>query len=163
MEIYKLQQLYVTIVCFFAGVVCAFMFDVLRGAHRVFKPDSFKSAIYDIIFWICCTAVVYSAIYFSNNGDLRWFELIGIMCGVFCYMLFLSKKIFGFAIFTVKLIYNTFKLAAKIVCIPNKILHIITHRVNKHIKNITPRILYMYYSKPKKIRLSHSKKQKNEM
>ncbi len=147
MEIYKLQQLAVTLSCLLSGALCAFLFDLLRAAHKALKLNAFQSAMCDIFFWLCCTAAVYGAIYFSNDGDLRWFELIGLFCGAFGYLLLLSNKLFPFAHFLVKLVYKFFCLIKKTAGIPGKLLHIITLPAKKFINGITPRMLYVLHTK----------------
>ncbi len=147
MEIYKLQQLTALAVCALAGLMCAFLFDILRAVRKNYKLSNALYAIYDVAFWIACAIVVYMAVYISNSGELRWYEFVGLCLGVCVYTLFLSKPMLRFASLVVKCIHFCFLIILKVLCIPSKILHIISLPIKNLACTLKSRVLYIAHDK----------------
>lgn len=147
MEIYKLQQLTALAVCVIAGLMCGFLFDTLRAVRKNYKLSNALYAIYDVAFWIACAVVVYMAVYISNSGELRWYEFVGLCLGVCVYTLFLSKRMLRFASFVVKCIHFCFLMILKVLCIPSKILHIISLPIKSFGYKIKSRLLFIVHIK----------------
>ena len=147
MEIYKLQQLTALAVCALAGLICGFLFDILRSVRKNYKLTNALCAIYDVSFWAACAVVVYVAVYISNSGELRWHEFVGICAGAAVYTLFLSKRLLGFASFIVKCVHGCFLIILRLLCIPSKILHIISLPIKGFGCKIKSRMLFIVHSK----------------
>ncbi len=146
MEIYKLQQLTALALCALAGLICGFLFDILRAVRKNYKLNNILSAIYDVTFWVFCAVIVYIAVYISNSGELRWHEFVGILTGAAVYILFLSKRLLGFASFIVKCIHCCFLIILKLLCIPSKILHILSLPIKSFGYKLKSRMLFIVHS-----------------
>lgn len=158
MEIYKLQQLTALLVCALAGLLCGFLFDVLRAVRKNYKSSNVLYSIYDVAFWIVCAVTVYIAVYISNSGELRWHEFVGIFAGTVVYLIFLSKHLFAVASFIVKFICGFFSIILKFLRIPSKILHIISLPIKNCGLKLKSRILFIVHSIFSKVKIKIPRK-----
>ena len=146
MEIYKLQQLWVFFMCVLSGGACVFVYDVIQTFHKCFDSSKKSCAISDIIFWLIATVIVYYTIYITNNADLRWHELIGLLSGSIIYTLYISRYVKRLlsALFTFcsKICKTFFRL----ICIPFRLMHILSMPVFSFWSNLKSRALYLTYN-----------------
>lgn len=73
-----------------AGICIAFGYGFSstfrRRSHRVFFRISF-----DIIFWIFTSILTLIVLYYTSDMELRAYEFLGILTGVFCYFNFFAR------------------------------------------------------------------------
>ena len=162
MEIYKLQQFRVLLMCIASGFICAVIFDIFNILRKELNFNNFVSSFADILFWCICTVIVYATIYYSNNADIRWFEFLGLGTGFFAYILFVQK--FSFAVIQ-KIIIVILKIFS-IICIPFKLLHILILPVKNLLYYTNSRIFYVFHKIISEIcnkaKTLSEKKKKNE-
>lgn len=118
MEVSVSNQLYVFFVMILCGVCAGVLFDLLRALRRAFGANSFTTSVSDILFWLAISIGVYMTIFMFNYGQIRWYEIIGIILGSVIYFLALSgiiMKILGalFNFFT-----KIFQFIFKIILTP---------------------------------------------
>ena len=146
MEIYKLQQLWVFFMCAVSGGACGFVYDAMQTLHQCFGTTKKSLAISDIIFWIIASVIVYATIYLTNNADLRWHELIGLLSGIILYMLYLSRYIKR----TLSTLFTFFgkilKKFFRLICIPIRLVHILSIPLFALWSRIKTRALYLIYN-----------------
>ena len=151
MEIHKLQQLSVTLCFVIASIGCCLTYDVLKAIRSIYPLKGTLEGIVDIAFWVICTVIIYVCLYFSNRGDIRWFELLGIIAGITIYIAFVSKYSYKIILKVVKISIKFFGFIFKILCIPCKFLHILIMPA----KNITQKskavIYYVFHMSYQKI------------
>ena len=70
-------------VCVGAGI--AFVYDCLRIFRRVIVHGSFWISMEDLFYWIFVSAVVFTLLYYENNGAFRWFAILGAAAGMAVY------------------------------------------------------------------------------
>lgn len=112
MEIYKLQEFFVLLVCSFSGVIIGVFYDFLRAFKRQLPKKAHP--FFDLVFWLGASLTFYLAIYFSNNAKLRWYEFFFLALGVYLYFMFLTKYVFRVFLKGAILIFSFFRMAKKI-------------------------------------------------
>lgn len=110
MEIYKLDELIVFLVCFAAGICICAVFDMFRAIRQMKNFSDKAVAGQDTLFWIIACAVLIGALYISNGAELRWYEPIGIVMGVCVYYLALSQFFMMIYGALLQFFLNTFKM-----------------------------------------------------
>lgn len=73
------------------GFLIGLLFDIFRILRKSFKTVDLITYLEDICFWIITGFIILYSIFKFNNGELRGFIFIGILCGVLTYMLMFSK------------------------------------------------------------------------
>ena len=164
MEIYKFQQITVLIVCTLAGAICGIVYDIFRAYRRCSKPTNLKTALCDILFWAISAVIVYVTIHLSNNAELLWYEPIGVISGYVSYALYLSKYCTGFFCKFLSTLLRICNTISKLVCIPQKILHILISPIKRYSVSLKTRLLYvtenLSYKLRQKIMATGLKKQR---
>lgn len=65
------------------GVVLKCIYDILYLFRKLVKHSWILTGIEDILYWISMSAYLFRALYFTTDGSVRWFFLLGIVCGIF--------------------------------------------------------------------------------
>ena len=110
----------------FLGVFITFVYDLIRIARRVIPHKRFWISVEDLAFWIFCGIEVFLLMYNESNGTLRWFAVLGALCGMFLYKKIISgafvkyttlvlQKILGFIGKILSFIFKPVRLAGKAV------------------------------------------------
>ncbi|HET7558830.1 MAG TPA: spore cortex biosynthesis protein YabQ [Limnochordia bacterium] len=68
-----------------AGGICGACFDVYRVVRSVCRPRSAVAVIFDLVFWLAITPILFALLVFSNWAALRFYVLIGIGLGLIVY------------------------------------------------------------------------------
>ena len=110
MEVTKLHELWVLLLCFGAGALSGLVFDLFRSIRKCFAVSDKVVALHDMLFWLITGIIVYLAIYVSNSAELRWFELIGLISGAIVYIIYLSRISLSFLCFATNFTYKIFIL-----------------------------------------------------
>lgn len=63
------------------GAALLLCYDFLRALRRVIPHAAFWVAAEDILFWLSCSIAVFSSVYRTNQGSLRFFFILGIALG----------------------------------------------------------------------------------
>lgn len=78
------------------GMGLRVVYDVFRIWRRVIKHGNFWIGIEDMFYWIFCTIAIFLLLYRENDGMLRLFAFIGILCGMGIYHILLSRYVLKF-------------------------------------------------------------------
>ena len=73
------------------GVIIGIFFDFFRILRRSFSTGSILTAIEDILFWVSSGLILLYSIFIYNNGAIRGYMFLGVLCGATLYMITLSK------------------------------------------------------------------------
>ena len=65
------------------GAVLLFCYSILRGLRRIWHHSAFFTGAEDLLYWLCCAFFVFSEIYRSNEGILRFFMVLGFLSGAY--------------------------------------------------------------------------------
>ncbi len=104
-----------------AGILCSVIFDFFRSL-RMYCSKTFFVVFSDLIFWIICCFVCYTAIYTKNSGELRLYQFSGIVISSFIYFLTLSKVVKCIFFYFFKFITFIFKILLTPIAFLYKIL-----------------------------------------
>ena len=93
MEISSSHQMYVFFLCFLCGLGCGAFFDFQRSIRKLVRAGKFRTAVEDIAFDVLCvSAAVFLGFYF-NNGQMRYYQVLGAGSGALFYAAFLSRTV----------------------------------------------------------------------
>lgn len=76
---------------FLTGAQIGAVYDVLRILRRVFPHRDLVVSAEDLLFWIGTAAEVFLLLYRENNGQLRWYAVLGAGLGLFLYERLLGR------------------------------------------------------------------------
>ena len=65
------------------GAVLLLCYDLLAAFRNVFAHSDKAVGTEDILYWLCCAFFVFSEIYRSNEGILRFFMILGFLSGAY--------------------------------------------------------------------------------
>ena len=103
------------------GLIIGLTFDVFRTIRKYIKSSDFNISIQDIIFWIISFIMIFSIIFTSNSGVLRWYEFLGIVLGIVLYIVVLSFYTTKVIEFVAKILEKIIRFIVKIISFPVKI------------------------------------------
>ncbi|WHH57615.1 spore cortex biosynthesis protein YabQ [Petroclostridium sp. X23] len=128
MEVSITNQAYVFLSSVVGGLVVGFVFDIFRILRRVVKTANFITYLEDILFWILVTIIIFTLVFVTNNGELRWFEFLGVILGVIFYNLLLSAYIIGISVSVINVIKKIIVFIVKVLLFPFAIIYKIFRR-----------------------------------
>lgn len=64
---------------FLAGVICAFLYDLIRISRRIVAVNASAVGVQDILFLAAAAVIIFAAAYLKNGGEVR---LWGFFCGI---------------------------------------------------------------------------------
>lgn len=115
----------------YGGIVVGILFDFYRSLKSNFTIIKYCSLVFDMLFWILATVVVFITVNFIDSFDLRYYHFVALFCGFILYYGTVSKfvlaalnKIIGF---TTNLIKKTVKY---IVIILNNLYYVIIYSLH---------------------------------
>ncbi|MBE6013546.1 spore cortex biosynthesis protein YabQ [Anaeropeptidivorans aminofermentans] len=158
-------QLRLFLLMIITGFVIGFVYDILRIIRRIIKHGKFIANIQDIIYWVIVTIFVFYIIFTYNNGEIRFYSILGVFLGMIFYFLLVSPLVLKIAMTVIDFLAKVIKTAVKIILFPLKVIVKILKIPAKHIlsfakwaKNVTKKHLQKYerYAKIKKRKLKNS-------
>ncbi len=87
------NQAYVFLNCILGGLLVGLLFDIFRLSRKYLSSKDIVTYIEDILFWFLVGAIVLLTAFFSNNGEIRGYVLLGIFLGAVFYFLVFSRLI----------------------------------------------------------------------
>lgn len=76
---------------FASGVGMGILFETYRVLTGQLRAPRWLISILDLVYWSVMTVLVFRALYFSNQGQLRLFVFIGLLAGGSFYWAFLRE------------------------------------------------------------------------
>lgn len=111
------------------GVIIGLIFDFFRILRKSFKTSDLITYIQDILFWILTGISVIIFMYFFSNGTIRLYMFLGLLLGVFIYILTISQFIIKIFVFLIKIFKNFLNKIINVGIIPlKKILIFVKNR-----------------------------------
>ena len=86
-------QLYNFFIFIILGMLVSFIFDFFRALRKTFKTNDVITYIEDILFWIISGFLIMSSIFKFNDGEIRFYLFVGLLLGIFIYIILLTKLI----------------------------------------------------------------------
>ncbi|MBM7582465.1 spore cortex biosynthesis protein YabQ [Caldicoprobacter guelmensis] len=84
------NQVYVFLATVYAGMVVGFIYDLNRVFRWTFKPRPWVVGIMDLFFWLVVAALVFVALLYANDGEVRFYNFVGLAIGWSLYLLTIS-------------------------------------------------------------------------
>ena len=66
-----------------AGAVLLLCYDLLIAFRNVLAHTDRAAGVEDLLYWLCCAFFVFSEIYRTNEGILRFFMICGFLLGAY--------------------------------------------------------------------------------
>ena len=86
-----LNQLQLFIIFFINGIIIGIIFDTFRVIRKTFKHKDFIIYVQDVLFWILTGSILMYSTFLFNDGEFRFFLLIGVIVGFVTYLFTFSK------------------------------------------------------------------------
>lgn len=67
------------------GMLAGFIYDFYAGAGYVLRLRKIAVHVGDVLFWLVLTVVVYAMLWYCNQGEVRFFVLLGLGVGAVVY------------------------------------------------------------------------------
>ncbi len=64
-----------------AGNLVYLTYSVIRVVRRIIKHNLFFVSLEDLIFWIGTGIYLFTKIFQTSNGSIRWYFVIGVLTG----------------------------------------------------------------------------------
>lgn len=112
------NQALIFIVFTFTGILLGILFDFFRVFRRTFNTIDFITYLEDILYWILAGIIVLYNIWFFNNGEIRFFMIIGIVMGAIIYSLLFSPILIKIETMLLTKLKNIIMFFYKIIIIP---------------------------------------------
>ena len=91
MEVSSSHQMYVFALYVLLGLLCGAFFDVQRFLRKLHRAGSTRTQLEDILFAFVCVASMLGLGYFFNNGEIRYYQIMGSISGFLFYASVLSR------------------------------------------------------------------------
>lgn len=93
MTISLTQQATVFLVSLVTGVLCGAAFDFLRSLRAVIQCRTWSITAADVMFWLFCAAMLFTAGIYYNSGEIRYYQVVGAVLGAAFYFLTISAPL----------------------------------------------------------------------
>ncbi len=111
MEVSSSHQVNVFFIYVLSGLICGTFFDVQRLLRRMFAAGSTRTLVEDFVFAVFTVFMTIAPGFIYNNGEMRYYQIIGILCGGILYAAALSRVV-------TKILYFFCRVAEKIIVRP---------------------------------------------
>ena len=118
MENAVLEELYSFLIYLTSGIIIGVFFDIFRILRKSFHTPDFITYIEDILFWIFTGFFLLFILFQFSNGEIRIYNIIGLLIGSIFYLLSISKFFIKINVFIVTFIKNIVYKIIKIISYP---------------------------------------------
>lgn len=132
-----IAQLYSLFVFAVSGIIVGIFFDVFRILRKSFKTPDFITYIEDIIFWIITGLFLLFVLFTFENGQIRSYNIIGLIIGVILYIFTISKYFIKCSVTIITFFKNIIYKILKVIISPLKMFFKPISFVIINVKNIT--------------------------
>lgn len=74
-------ELIVFLVAVITGILLRLAYQGIHCFRQIVKHSLFAMGIEDIIFWISSAVYVFVQIYYTSDGGIRWYFILGLVVG----------------------------------------------------------------------------------
>ncbi len=104
------------------GMIIAFIYDIFRIRRKTIKSGNILVYFEDFIYWIIVALVLFAVLYYSNEGEIRGYLIIGTVLGIVLYAVVLSSFVMKIFLFFVRIIYKIIVSILSALLLPVKIV-----------------------------------------
>ncbi len=113
--VYELESFFSSILI---GVIFGVIYDFAKSIRAVFK----KNTLPDIFMWSLIITISGIIWYNFQNGEVRWYMVLGTLTSGILYFLLISRIVFCTFLFLVRKIYCFFNIILKLLLTPLRFL-----------------------------------------
>lgn len=103
-------------------MIIAFIYDIFRVRRKTIKSSNVLVYFEDFIYWIIVALVMFAVLYYSNEGEIRGYLILGTVLGIVLYVVLLSNVVMKIFLFFVRIIYKIVVTIFSIILLPLKII-----------------------------------------
>lgn len=100
---------------FSSGWALGVLFDVYRVVSRTLHLSRWIMAVLDLVYWIAATLFVFKILYYSNQGEVRFFVFLGLLLGTVFYFYFISSYTVIAVKLVLKLLENLYDIVVRCI------------------------------------------------
>lgn len=126
-----LTQLYSMLVFIISGIFIGIFFDIFRILRKSFHTPDIITYIEDVLFWLITGLFLIFVIFNFTNGEIRIYNIIGLILGSLLYMILISKIFIKINVKIVLFIKKIVISITKILIIPIQFLAKILQKIFK--------------------------------
>lgn len=112
------MQLYSMLIFIISGIFIGIFFDIFRILRKSFHTPDIITYIEDALFWIVTGLFLIFVIFNFTNGEIRIYNIIGLILGSILYMIFISKFFIKINVKIISIIKKVVISMVKILIIP---------------------------------------------
>lgn len=117
-----LQQMYLFFIFILIGGIVGIIFDFFRILRKSFKTRDTVTYIEDTFLCIFVGIIILFSIFIFASGEIRFFIFLGIIIGIFIYMIAISSAFIKLNVYILEKIKKIICTTFKVIVIPAKYL-----------------------------------------
>lgn len=157
-----LLQLYSFSIYLISGMIIGVFFDIFRILRKSFHTPDFITYIEDILFWLFTGLFLLFILFKFSNGEIRIYNIIGLLIGCIFYLLSISKFFIKINVFIVTFIKNIVYKIIKIISYPILFIIKIVKKIFNPFTFFVINFKKMTTNKIKKVKNTKKNKNKTE-
>ncbi|WP_423828276.1 spore cortex biosynthesis protein YabQ [Sporotomaculum syntrophicum] len=126
------------------GMLAGFLYDVYAGLGSILRLKKIGTLLGDILYWVCSSVMVYALLLFYNQGEVRFFVLLGLGAGALCYFRLSRRRMRYLVIKTIELIIWLVNWLINILLYPIRLLYLIATFPFKIVGLFTCKICHIF-------------------
>lgn len=111
-----------------AGIVAAFIYDLLRVSRRILGSGDGLVNLEDILFLAAAAVIMFGAAYIKNSGEVRWQGFIGFGGGAGLYAAVVKNRFLNVSTAIIKWLVKLAERVIKILLFPIRLIFKIFRR-----------------------------------
>lgn len=128
---YFIQDLNVFYATIYGGIVIGILFDINRSLKNNFKFIKKLSFIFDILFWLIITAIIFIVVNTISKFQLRYYHFVALVVGFVLYYNTISKFILKFNNMVINFIKSLIKkIILTLVAILENLYYVIVYTIH---------------------------------
>ena len=104
-----INQLYILLSFFLAGISIGILFDIFRITRKSFKTPNIITYIEDTLFWILTGLIILATTVICTAGQIRLYMILMLITGAFIYFLLVSKYFININVKIIKILKSIFR------------------------------------------------------
>ena len=100
----------------YGGISIGILFDIYRACKYNFNVIKAFSILYDVVFWIIVTSLVFITINVVESFDLRYYHFIALFIGFIIYYKTLSRFVFKILNKSIGFVLQTIRKFVVYIC-----------------------------------------------
>ena len=128
---YFIEDLNVFYATIYGGIAIGILFDINRSLKNNFKFIKRISFIFDILFWVIVTLIIFIVINATSKFELRYYHFIALLVGFILYYNTISKFVLRFNSMVINFIKSFIKkFVLSIVGMLENLYYIIVYSIH---------------------------------